>query len=156
MRKRNIVLLSVLLISVVGLYLLLDAEKDYSQLSIEELHDLAHNDDAEVQGMLAYFYQEGIHVELDYEESLKWYLKSVANGNTSAMVNLGHLYEYGIGVEQDSTKAFEYNLMAANSGDPSGMFNIGKKYEMGIGIAKDPAKATYWLEKSESIKEDIK
>nr|WP_255723518.1 tetratricopeptide repeat protein [Sporosarcina sp. ACRSL] len=134
------------------MYLLLDLEKDYSQLSIEELHALAHKEDAEAQGMLAYYYQEGIHVNVDYEESLKWYLESVKNGNTTAMVNLGYLYGYGIGVEKDLTKAFELNLMAANSGDLSGMFNVGKKYEMGIGVAKDTAKANYWLEKSESSK----
>ncbi|ATP40796.1 hypothetical protein CSE16_12465 [Solibacillus sp. R5-41] len=153
MKKRNFIFIFVTLISVVGLYLLLDLEKDYSQLSIEELHDLAQKEDAEVQGMLAYYYQEGINENINYEESLKWYLESVNNGNTTAMVNLGYLYGNGIGVEKDLTKAFELNLKAANSGDLTGMFNVGKKYEMGIGIAKDTTKANYWLEKSEASKE---
>jgi len=150
MKKRKFLFTFITLISVVGLYLLVDFEKDYSSLSIEELHDLALKEDPKAQGILAYFYQEGINVNVDYEESLKWYLESVKNGNTTAMINLGYLYGNGIGVEKDLTKAFELNLMAANSGDPSGMFNVGKKYEMGIGIAQDNAKANYWLKKSES------
>jgi TPR repeat protein len=150
MKKRKFILVFVALISVVGLYILVDFEKGYSSLSIEELHDLALTEDAEAQGILAYYYQEGINVNVDYEESLKWYSESINNGNTTAMVNLGYLYGNGIGVEKDVRKAFELNLMAANSGDSGGMFNVGKIYEMGIGIAQDTAKANYWLEKSES------
>ncbi|MFJ7747094.1 tetratricopeptide repeat protein [Peribacillus sp. NPDC097295] len=62
-----------------------------------------------------------MNVEVDYEESLKWYLKSAKNENTSAMVNLAYLYGNGIGVEKDLTNAFKWNLEAANSGDSSGI-----------------------------------
>src|SRR6476660_9745854 len=127
MKNGRYIFVLVALLSLVGLYLLFDMETDYSQLSIEELHDLAHKEDAEAQGMLAYYYQEGINVDVNYEESLKWYSESVTNGNTTAMINLGYLYGNGIGVEKDLAKAFELNLMAATSGDPSGMFNVGKK-----------------------------
>ncbi|MEH7347185.1 tetratricopeptide repeat protein [Bacillus sp. JJ1532] len=153
MKIRNLIFIFVTLICVVGLYLLLDFEKDYSKLSMEELHELAQKEDAEAQGMLAYYFQEGIGVEVDSVESLKWYVNSADNGNTSAMVNLAYLYGNGIGgVEKDLTKAFDWNLKAAKSGDSSGMFNVGKKYELGIGVAKDIEKANYWLEKAKKAK----
>lgn len=152
MKIRNLIFILFSMACVVGVYLLLNFEKDYSKLSIDELNELAQKEDAEAQGMLAYYYQEGIGVEVNYEKSLEWYFKSANNGKTSAMVNLGYLYGNGIGVEKDLTKAFEWNLKAAKSGDPSGMFNVGKKYELGIGIAYDMEKANYWLEKAKKVK----
>ncbi|MGE7602972.1 tetratricopeptide repeat protein [Peribacillus sp. NPDC097675] len=152
MKFSKLIFIFIPLFCVIGLYLFIDFEKDYSKLSMVELHKLAQKEDAEAQGMLAYYFQEGINVEVDYKESLKWYLKSANNDNTSAMINLAYLYGNGIGVEKDSIKAFEWNLKAANSGDPSGMFNVGKKYEKGIGVSKDIVKANYWLEKAEKAK----
>ena len=155
MKISKLLFVSISLICVVGLFLFSDFEKDYSKLSMVELHNLAQKEDAEAQGMLAYYLQEGINVEVDYEESLKWYLKSANNENTSAMINLAYLYGNGIGVEKDLTKAFEWNLKAANSGDSNGMFNVGKKYENGLGVSKDIEKANYWLEKAEKEKANI-
>ena len=126
-----------------------DAQKpDYAALNISELNDLSDEGDPEAQGILAYYYQEGINVQKDYAKSLELYLKSAENGSTTSMVNIAYLYSNGIGVEQDHKEAFKWNIKAAENGDTSGMFNVSRKYEFGLGVERDPEKATYWLEKS--------
>ncbi|MEO4053325.1 tetratricopeptide repeat protein [Solibacillus sp. CAU 1738] len=123
-------------------------ELDYGSLNISELTTLSNDGDSKAQGVLAYYYQEGIKVNKDYEKSLEWYLISAENGNTTSMVNIAYLYSNGIGVKQDHEKAFKWNLKAAENGDSSGMFNVSKKYEFGLGVEKNLKKASYWLEKS--------
>lgn len=152
MEKRNLIFILVFSVCALGLYLSLDFEKDFSKLSIKVIHTLAKKNDAEAQSMLGYYYQYGVNVEVDLEESKKWYINGAKNGNTDAMVNLGHLYENGIGTEQDSIKAFKWNLKAAKNGNGVGMFNVGKKYEMGIGVEQDKEQARYWLEKAKETK----
>lgn len=153
MRKKWLMPIFILAIGVLVFYISSDVEKDYENLSIEELHILANNHDAEAQNLLGGYYQYGVKVDVDLEEAIEWYLQSAENGNTVAMVNLGYLYGNGIGTEEDLSKAFEWNLKAAELGNASGMFNVGKKYELGIGVAVDKEQAKYWLEKSEKNKE---
>ena len=117
-------------------------------LSIDELKELAHQEDSEAQMELAFYYEAGYKIELNYSESLRWYIKSAENGNTYAMVNLAHLYRKGKGVEQDFGKAFSWNLKAAELGNFGGMFNVGKQYELGVGVSQNEDKANYWLAKS--------
>ena len=123
-------------------------EIDYENLTISELIELSDDGNPEAQGMLAYFYQEGLDVEKDYEKSLELYLKSAKNGSTTSMVNIAYLYSHGMGVEQDYQESFKWNLQAAEKGDSSGMFNVSRQYEFGLGVEKNPEKASYWLEKS--------
>ncbi|MCX8581385.1 sel1 repeat family protein [Gilliamella sp. B3482] len=45
-------------------------------------------------------YEEGEGVEVDKEKALFWYKKSIDNGNTEAMHNLGIMYYKGDGIEK--------------------------------------------------------
>ena len=149
-KKRYLFVLFGLIISIL-VYANFNFSKEY-EMSIGELIDLAQKDDDEAQFMLGAFYQQGIQVNVDLQESVKWYKRSAMNGNTYAMINLGNMYNEGKGVEQDSFKAFDWNLEAAKKGDASGMFNVSKKYEYGIGVEIDLEKAKYWGEKAEKLK----
>lgn len=150
MRKKLLVgILSFVAILGIMLVIFDNQEKpNYAALDVLELKKLSDEGDREAQGVLAYYYQEGINVKKDYEKSLELYLKSAENGNTTSMINIAYLYSNGIGVEQNHKEAFKWNLQAAENDDSSGMFNVSRKYEFGLGVERNPEKATYWLEKS--------
>lgn len=151
MRKKLLIVLSsvVILMGVFAFFWNINPkETNYSSLDIPELIVLSNKGDEEAQFSLALNYQEGVKVKQDYNESLKWYIKSAENGNTSSMINLAYLYSYGIGVKQDLDESFNWNMKAAKSGDSSGMFNVSRSFEFGLGVKKDIEKADYWLESS--------
>ncbi|MFJ7747095.1 hypothetical protein [Peribacillus sp. NPDC097295] len=52
MKDRKLIFIFIPLLSVIGLYLFIDIEKDYSKLSMVELHKLAQKEDVEAQGIL--------------------------------------------------------------------------------------------------------
>lgn len=56
MRKRNLIFILFSSICAIGVYFSLDFKKDYSKISIEDLHTLAQNDDAEAQFVLGSYY----------------------------------------------------------------------------------------------------
>lgn len=144
MDKRNLFLCFGLLILVLGLsYFALNHSKDYYNMSMEKLINLAQKDDSEAQFTLGAFYEQGIKTEKQEKEAFYWYTKSANNGNTIAMVNLGYMYNDGTGID-NASEAFKWNLLAAKNGNTSGMFNVARKYEHGIGVDVNIKEAKYW------------
>ena len=69
---------------------------------------------------VADFYNSGIGTEINYEEAVKWYEKSLETGieenNLCALYRLGLCYEVGNGVDKDYYKAKEYYQRALEEG----------------------------------------
>ena len=63
-------------------------------------------------------------VELDYQESLNWYLMAAKQDFPSALSNLGFMYDHGKGVPVDSQRAVSYYSRAANKGDENAKRNL--------------------------------
>ena len=57
-------------------------------------------------------YDQGILVKADFQEALKWYLKSANQDFKQAQINLGVMYELGRGIKRDLDKAEEWYLKA--------------------------------------------
>ena len=74
----------------------------------------AQDGDAKAQSYLGELYERGINGTPDYKSAAMWYQKSVDQGYTPAMLNLGNLYELGLGVEKNTTRAI--NLYRQASG----------------------------------------
>ena len=53
----------------------------------------------------------------EFEEALKWFEKSAAQGNAIAMYNIGSFYFNGYGVQRSSSKAREWFAKASSNGD---------------------------------------
>ncbi len=87
-------------------------------------------------------YKDGIGVQKDYHEAMKYFLKAANQGNIPAQNNVGitsflhyqlfirsywpgNMYSDGYGVQQDYHKAMEYYLKGANLGDSRAQFNVG-------------------------------
>jgi TPR repeat protein len=69
------------------------------------------------QNSLAYFFEKGIVVEMDFSEALCWYAKVAANNNKGAMVNVARMYRKGLIDDQPNySQSIEWYKKAAQLG----------------------------------------
>jgi uncharacterized RDD family membrane protein YckC len=67
--------------------------------------------------------------------------QEAAQGDASAMNNIGYLYEQGIGVQVDYAEAMKWYRRAADLGYGEAMYNIGMMFVRGLGRPVDYAAA---------------
>ncbi len=107
--------------------------KNLFKSDLDRLQDAARRGDADAQLNLGYMYETGqIGGMPDYAASMKWYLKAAAQGNSSAMNNIGWAYHQGLGVEPDQYKAREWFERAVAGGCIYAMSNLGIAYLNGM------------------------
>jgi len=82
------------------------------------------------------------------DDLIEKYKRMVAEGDTSAMFNLGVSYLKGKSVPQDYTKALEWFHKAAEAGNSEAMLNLGRLYNVGRGVPQDDKKAVEWFWKA--------
>lgn len=98
--------------------------------------------------MLGRIYNEGLGVEVDHLEGLKYYEESANNGDADAQNIVGNIYTDADFVEHDYKKAFDYYQKAAAQGHAYGMFNLGLCYQDGQGTKKNSSLAKEWIQKA--------
>jgi TPR repeat protein len=91
---------------------------------------------------------EGLGVERDYKEAMRWYLQAAEKGNVAAQTNLGDGYFYATGVEKDHKEAARWYRKAAEQGDPLGQYSLAWMHRTGAGVEKDLATAIGLFRKS--------
>lgn len=77
----------------------------------------------------------------DYEESVKWAEKAVAQGNADGYWTLALAYHHGRGVKKDINKAIELYQKGSEAGSDSCKHNLACEYMSGENIKKDQEKA---------------
>lgn len=77
----------------------------------------------------------------DYEESVMWAEKAVAQGNADGYWTLALAYHHGRGVNKDINKAIEMYQKGAEAGSDSCKHNLACEYMTGENINKDQKKA---------------
>ena len=77
----------------------------------------------------------------DYEESVMWAEKAVAQGNPDGYWILALAYQHGRGVNEDIDKALELYQKGAEAGSAACMHNLGCEYMSGENVHKDTQKA---------------
>jgi len=93
-------------------------------------------------------YQNGLGVQRDYTEALKWYRRAVAAGDVRGMAYLGSMYGNGFGVQRDYTEALKWYRRAVAAGDVRGMAYLGSMYGNGFGVQRDYTEALKWWRKA--------
>jgi TPR repeat protein len=76
------------------------------QLADKGDHKAATGGDAEAQYHISNLYRNGWGVPHDYNEAMKWGLKSAQQGNDPAARAVSLYYEFGSGVKQDPVEAY--------------------------------------------------
>lgn len=78
----------------------------------------------------------------DFIGARVWFEKAAAQGNDSAMEQLGFLYQHGLGGDMDIPKAKELYEAAAQKGNAAALAGLGQLYFRGTdGIKKDYVRA---------------
>lgn len=119
--------------------------------SLQLIADMAEKGDDKAQNTVGIWYYKGEHFSQDYKKAVQWWLRSMKQGNTSAMANLAKCYLRGQGVSTDSTRAaglikraikggntttFEEYAKLADKGDAWSARIIADIYKTGLGKVK--------------------
>ncbi len=110
------------------------------------LQNQARHGDPGAQAALAVAYEEGIHVQQDLTEAIRWYRKAALRDNAEVQHHLGLLYEQGRGVVQSFVQAAEWYQKAAALGYVPAQCNLANLYQAGKGLPRDLEQAAKWYE----------
>ncbi|MBO6129701.1 MAG: sel1 repeat family protein [Pseudobutyrivibrio sp.] len=125
----------------------------------KEIYDLFYK--AQIAGdldgayYLAYSYENGIGVAMDYKKAFDYYSRVTKSDSTDLAdqyaKNLSNtaialLYMKGEGVEADTTKAIEYFKVASDNDYAKASYYLGQIYEKGLGVDRNYEQAIeYYL-----------
>jgi len=75
---------------------------------------------------LGVMYGSGVGTEVNYTDSMAWFVKAANLGDSQAMTNIGLLYYRGLGQTQDYRQALSWFHKSAVLGNSEGMFNTAR------------------------------
>lgn len=110
--------------------------------------------DAVAQMKIGTYYRwgMGMGVQIDLDESIKWYRKAAEQGEINAQFDLACMYDNGEGVPQDYFEAVKWYQMAADEKwlfpHPDAQNNLGTHYAKGEGVPRDYKKALLFYQKA--------
>ena len=120
--------------------------REIADLFIASVRALAARGDIEAIFLMGTAYDEGLGVEVDYPEAVRWYRLAGEREHVLGMHNLGNVYRDGRGVEVDHVAAAQWWLRAARVGDAITQLRLGEAYEAGRGAAQNLDEAISWYE----------
>ena len=85
--------------------------------TLDQLRQMAENDEPAAENALGLRYATGDGVKLDESEAVRWFTRAAEQGNVPAQSKLGAIYYGGRGVPQDLNRAYFWMLLARASGD---------------------------------------
>ena len=110
---------------------------------------LAESGDAIAQFKLARSYFDGMNVEQDYNQYLKWIVLSAEQNYAPAQFMLSVSYHNGDAVNVDLDKCLYWTSKAADNGLAEAEYMMGYIYEFGeCGVTSNKVKAKIWYEKA--------
>ena len=113
--------------------------------SIQELLQLAQNNDADAQYELAEAFRNGTGVPENMEQAFHWYRAAAETGLADAQNNLGAMYLAGLGIDKNANEAVSWYSKAAEQQQIHAQFNLGMLYLLGNGVEQSDAQAVHWL-----------
>ena len=76
----------------------------------------ANQGNANAQGHVGWFHQNGHGIDQDYVKAHEWFLKAANLGDAVAQHNVGWNYKKGLGIEEDKQQALHWFQLAADGG----------------------------------------
>ena len=93
------------------------------------------------QHSLGTIYAEGMGVNQNYIEALKWYRMAAEQRYTESQYSLGVMYYKGNGVNQDLKEAANWYQKAAEQGHVRSLLNLARMHKLGEGVSQNSEKA---------------
>jgi len=103
---------------------------------------------ADEQADLAYLYENGHGVPVNYEKAVMWYQKAAEQDHGAAQLALGKMYIEGKGVSQNNSLSFSWMIKAAEKGYADAQCAVGTMYYGGMGVEEDDHKAAEWYRRA--------
>lgn len=97
---------------------------------------------------LGFLYEEGKHVQCDYDIAFSCYQRAAAAGDGEGQFRLARCYEDGRGVSKNEPAAAALFIQAADADNAHAQFKAGVCFEAGKGVARDMNKALHYFYKS--------
>jgi hypothetical protein len=112
---------------------------------VQQLREMASQEDGESQFALALLYEHGGQgVERDPQQALTLFLQAGQGGIAGACLYLGIKYENGSGVARNLVEAGRWYCCAAREGWAMAQFFLAGLYEQGKGVKQDKILALAW------------
>lgn len=100
-----------------------------------------------IQLIPGFIFENGVMVEKDIAEALRWYQMASDQGNAQATLMIAAMYQTGRdGIPVDEAKTFEWMRKSAEQGNPFAQTFLGAAYSMGFGVSKDKIAALAWFD----------
>jgi len=118
--------------------------------SLEQLRQMADNNDPAAENALGLRYATGVGVKTDVEEAVRWFTKAAEQGNVAAQSKLGTLYLSGrAGVRKDPNRAYFWMVLARANGDDTSkaLAPVATAYLTPEQITSIEQDADRWLQK---------
>ena len=109
------------------------------------LATLAEWGDVKAQHNMGALYLEGLEVEQNYAEALKWHTLAAEQGMVLAQHDLATMYQEGLGVAEDLKLAAYWFNLAAQQGDAKAQNNLGILFATGQGVEENLVQAYQWF-----------
>ncbi len=115
-----------------------------SRAALKWLFKAAEMGNASSMGFIGSAYRDGQGVEVNPAEAAKWFMKAVAGGVHSYLVQAGRIYVRQLARYHDALDCF---MKAANAGRCDIYLDLAELYDIPNTELSDPAKAVEWYQK---------
>ena len=113
---------------------------------VDIYRERARAGDALASTKLGLIYRDGVGVDTDDAEALRWLTAGAEKGEVEAFAALGSMHDEGRGVERDRVQAASWFRKAAERGHTGAQFALGSMLVQGDGVPKDVPEGLMWLE----------
>jgi TPR repeat protein len=103
----------------------------WSVIPLDQVQLAATNNDVTAQYYLGRIYWDGIGVDQNYDEAVKFIRLAAEQGLAAAQNSLGWAYYKGLGMPEDSGEAFKWYQKAADQGNAKAEINLAWMYAGG-------------------------
>lgn len=108
-------------------------------------YELAQNEDAEAQLLMAQMLREGKARSPNYVEAVRWVRRAADRGDALAQVDMGISYRNGRGVTKNFIEAAKWFRRAAVKGHPVAQDQLAWMYVSGEGVSKNYLAGYAWF-----------
>ncbi len=118
---------------------------------IKALLQRAENGDVSAQYDLGTVYKDGLGVDKNPKEALKWYALAAEYGDARAQFFTGSFYLAGKGATKNVSEGLKWLERSAEQDHPEAQMKLANVYLSGADVKKDISKAQKWYSKAAAL-----
>ncbi len=119
--------------------------------ALEHWRPVAESGDVVAAFNVGVLYAQGLGVEADPVEAVRWYRRAAHAGYANAQFNLGAAYYRGEGTEVNVSQAVSWWEKAAEQGHAEALYNLGTLYRRGEAVPQDTRRAVSLLNEAAAL-----